>query len=76
MQIQQDEAELAAIANLGQPIADIIDPALLRLRALHYRELADKADEPQLASLCRELADGFERDAEELSAKVGDGLTG
>jgi hypothetical protein len=64
MQVQRDETELAVIANRGEPTADTIDPALLRLRALHYRELADKADGPQLASLCRELDDGFEREAE------------
>jgi hypothetical protein len=64
MQIQKDEAELKSIANRGQPMADNIEPAFLRLRALQYRELADKAADPHLAGICRELAEMFDRNAE------------
>jgi hypothetical protein len=64
MEIRRDEAEIRATANEWQPRAEDIDPTFLRMRAMHYRELADKADEPKLANLCRELAEGFERDAE------------
>jgi hypothetical protein len=65
MQIQKDEAELKSIANRGQPMAANIAPASLRLRAIQYRELADKADDPHLAGICLELAEMFDKDAEE-----------
>jgi hypothetical protein len=45
-------------------MADNIEPAFLRLRALQYRELADKAADPHLAGICRELAEMFDRNAE------------
>jgi hypothetical protein len=64
MEIQKDETELKSIANRGEPMADNIAPASLRLRALQYRELANKADDPRLAGICRELAEMFDRDAE------------
>jgi hypothetical protein len=64
MEIQKDEAELKSIANRGQPMADNIEPAALRLRALQYREIANKAADPRLAGICRELAEMFDKNAE------------
>jgi hypothetical protein len=43
---------------------DNIDPGFLRLRARHYRELAEKTADPHLASVYRELAKTFDKDAE------------
>jgi hypothetical protein len=63
-QIQQDEAELGAIADEGNLMADKdIKPAYLRGRARHYRELAEKAADPYQATLYLELAKAFDKEA-------------
>jgi hypothetical protein len=49
-QIQQDEVELGAMARDRKITDDSVDPAFLRLRAKHYRELA-KATDAHLASV-------------------------
>ena len=42
---------------------DIEDPAFIRARAQHYRELAEAAEEPELAKQYCEIAEAFEHEA-------------
>jgi hypothetical protein len=38
-------------------------PAYFRRRAMYYRMLADKAEDPKLAQLCRDVAAAFDGEA-------------